>query len=170
MKNIKKKNFYEVLTSANAVLIYLSVFKFLLLLIFAGNYGLFRDEYYYVACSKHLAWGYVDQPPFSELMLLISRTIFGDSLFGIRIFAYLAGSVLIYVAGLIAREMGGNKYAQGLTGFTVLFCAVALGTTSYFSMNSFDLLFSALMFYYLVKLLKSGDAKYWYDLRHRSDE
>ncbi|MCL5020844.1 MAG: hypothetical protein M1339_04100, partial [Bacteroidetes bacterium] len=32
--------------------------------IFAG-YGYFRDELYYIACSRHLAAGYVDQPPLS---------------------------------------------------------------------------------------------------------
>lgn len=157
-----KKEIYKKLVSADAILIYASLLKFFLLLLFAGNYGIFRDEYYYVACSENLAWGYVDQPPFSALMLLISRSIFGNSIFGIRIFAYLAGSILIFVSGLIAREMGGGKFAQGLTAFVVIFSGVVLGTTSYFSMNSFDLLFSSLMFYYLIKLLKSGSPKYWY--------
>ena len=61
----------------NAVLIYISIFKFLLLVLFAGNYGLFRDEFYYLECSKHLDWGYVDQPPLSILVLAVSRILFG---------------------------------------------------------------------------------------------
>src|SRR4051812_11172254 len=31
--------------------------------------GFFRDEFYYLACTRHLAWGYVDHPPFSVLLL-----------------------------------------------------------------------------------------------------
>ena len=33
------------------------------------GYGWFRDEFYYVACARHLAWGYVDQPPLSIAIL-----------------------------------------------------------------------------------------------------
>lgn len=34
-----------------------------LLLSTAGRYGIFRDEYYYLMCADHPAWGYVDHPP-----------------------------------------------------------------------------------------------------------
>ena len=27
------------------------------------KYGYFVDELYYLDCARHLAWGYVDQPP-----------------------------------------------------------------------------------------------------------
>ena len=145
----------------NSALIFLSFFKFIALIIFAGNYGLFRDEYYYIECSKHLAWGYVDQPPLSALILWISRTLFGESLIAVRLFAYLASSATVFVSGLIAREMGGRKFAQILTAIAVIFCGVILGGGSYFSMNVFDVLLSAIMFYYLVKLLRTGDKKLW---------
>ena len=148
-------------TSHNAVLVYISLFKFLLLLIFAGNYGLFRDEFYYIECSKHLAWGFVDQPPFSALILAVSRFIYGDSIFGIRIFAYLAGSVTVFMGGLLTREMGGNRFAEFITAVTIVFSGVLLGTTSYFSMNAFDLLLSVFFFFLLIKLIKTDNPKLW---------
>jgi Dolichyl-phosphate-mannose-protein mannosyltransferase len=149
------------LTSTNAYLIYLSIFKLVLLLIFAGNYGLFRDEFYYIEVTKHLAWGYVDMQSFSAVILALSRALFGDSIIGIRIFAYLAGSAIVLVSGLIAREMNGSRFAQIFTAFLVIFSGVILGTSSYFSMNSFDILLSALFFYFLIRLINTGNPKLW---------
>lgn len=149
------------MSSTNAILFYLSLFKLLLLIVFAGNYGIFRDEYYYIEISKRLAWGYVDVQPLSEVILSVSRALFGDSIFGIRIFSYLAGSVIVFISGLIARELNGSKFAQIFTAFLVIFSGVVLGTSSYFSMNSFDILLSALMFYFLIRLINTNNAKLW---------
>jgi hypothetical protein len=145
----------------NAILIYLSLLKFIALIIFAGNYGLFRDEYYYVECSKHLSWGYVDQPPLSIFILWISRNLFGDSLLGIRIFAYITSSATVFLSGIISREMNGGKYSQALTATAAAFSGVILGSGGLYSMNTFDIFLSALMFYFLVKLLKTNDKKLW---------
>jgi len=156
---MKTKNFDP--TSSTAILIYLALFKFLLMILFAGNYGIFRDEYYYIECSKHLDWGFVDQPPLSALILFISRSLFGESIFAIRIFAYIAGCITVFVSGLIARELGGGKFAQSLSALAVIFCAVVLGGGSYFSMNVFDVLLASLLFYYLIRLIKTDNPKLW---------
>jgi hypothetical protein len=151
----------SIYTGENAILIYVSLFKFLLLVLFAGNYGLFRDELYYIECSKHLSWGYVDQPPFSILMLAISRKLFGESILGIRVFAYLAGSATVFISGLMVRELGGKKFAQVFTTIAVIFSGVILGTSNYFSMNSFDIFFASLMFYILIRIVKEDNRKLW---------
>lgn len=151
----------SIFTGENAILIYISLFKFLLLVLVAGNYGLFRDELYYIECSKHLSWGYVDQPPFSILMLAISRTLFGESILGIRVFAYLAGSATIFISGLITRELGGKKFVQLFVAIAVIFSGTVLGTSNYFSMNSFDIFFASLMFYLLVLIVKNDNPKLW---------
>ena len=59
---------------------------------FAGinHYGFFRDEFYYVACGEHLAWGYVDQPPLVALVAWFARHTLGDSMFAIRLLPVLA--------------------------------------------------------------------------------
>ena len=36
---------------------------FTLLVAAAVNDHYFRDEFYYLACSRRLAWGFVDHPP-----------------------------------------------------------------------------------------------------------
>jgi len=147
--------------SDNAYLLYVAFLKLILLLIFAGNYGLFRDEFYYIECSKHLDWGFVDQPPLSVFLLWLSRTLFGESILGIRIFAYTASCATVFVSGLIARELGGKRFAQILTAVCVVFSPVVLGGGSYFSMNAFDILFSSILFYLLIKIIKTENQKLW---------
>jgi len=40
-----------------------------------GRYGYFRDKLYYIACGRHLDFGYVDQPPLSILLLRLSQLL-----------------------------------------------------------------------------------------------
>ena len=145
----------------NAVLLYISLFKFLVLILFAGNYGIFRDEFYYLECSKHLSWGYVDQPPLSLFILAVSRKIFGDSILGIRLLAYIASCITVFISGLIAREFGAGKFVQAMTALCVVFCPVVLGGGNYFSMNAFDIMFSTVILYLLIKLIKYDNPKIW---------
>ncbi len=149
------------LLSSNFILFYFALFKFLLLIFFAGNYGLFRDEFYYLECSKHLAFGYVDQQPLNAILLWISTSLFGESIIGIRIFSYLAGSITVIIGGLIAREFGGGKFSQILTAIVIIFSGVVLGGSSYYSMNSFDVLLSTITFLYVIRLLKTKNQKIW---------
>ncbi len=142
-------------------LYFVPLLKFFFLLVFAGNYGLFRDEFYYIECSKHLAWGYVDQPPLSLFILYVSRAVFGESILGIRILSYAVSCGTVFISGLIAREMGGKKFSQILTQVCVVFSPVVLGGGSIYSMNSFDVFFAASAFYTLVKLIRTENLKLW---------
>jgi hypothetical protein len=71
-------------TSASAIVSYLAGAKLLFHLLIAGRYGIFRDELYYLACSEHLAWGYVDQPPLIALVAWFTKHVFGSSLLALR--------------------------------------------------------------------------------------
>jgi 4-amino-4-deoxy-L-arabinose transferase-like glycosyltransferase len=73
--------------------------------VFHGNYGYFRDELYYIACSNHLAFGYVDQPPLSIALLWVSRMLLGDSLYAIRFLPSVAGACVVVLAALMAPRM-----------------------------------------------------------------
>jgi len=78
------------------------------------GYGIFRDELYYIACSQRLAFGYVDQPPLSILLLWLARRSLGDSLLAIRCLAAVANAASVFLAGIIARDLGGGRRAQVL--------------------------------------------------------
>ena len=126
-----------------------------------GGYGIFRDELYYIACSQHMAWGYVDQPPFSIAALWLNRHLFGDSLFALRLLPAVAGAAAVFLAGLTARKLGGGRFAQALAAVSVITAPLLLGINSIFSMNSFDLLFWTLSFYLVVVIVENQDPKYW---------
>ena len=72
-------------------------------LYFNNRYGYFRDEFDYMACGDHLAWGYVDHPPLIPFLIKICRLVLGDSLRSIRFIPALASFYGARVAdGVIA--------------------------------------------------------------------
>src|SRR6185503_7035777 len=93
---------------------FFSAIALLVHLLTNGRYGYFRDELYYIACARHLDFGYVDQPPLSILLLRLSQLLLGNSLFAIRLLPALAGAAIVALTGMIAREMGGRAWAIAL--------------------------------------------------------
>lgn len=130
-------------------------------IIFHGNYGYFRDELYYIACSDHLDLGYVDQPPLSTAILRISRLLLGDSLQAIRFLPSVAGAGVVILGALMARRLGGGRFAQGLAALAVASAPTLLGTARFFSMNAFDVFFWAAAGYLVVVILESDKPKLW---------
>src|ERR1700739_4972670 len=89
-------------------------------MITATRYGYFVDELYYLACSHHLDWGYVDQPPLIALVTWFETHVFGTSLSAIRLLPAVAGTCEVALTALIAREFGGGSFAQALAALGVL--------------------------------------------------
>ncbi|MCP4150540.1 MAG: hypothetical protein GY757_22530 [bacterium] len=85
---------------------WLGVVMVLIQMLTAGNYGIFGDELYYVDCAKRLAFGYVDHPPVVAIIARISLVVFGHSLFGLRLFAAMAGFGTILLAARLAGQLG----------------------------------------------------------------
>jgi hypothetical protein len=158
----EKRTLQAWLLTDTGILLLLAFLKVALHVPFFNEYGYFRDELYYIACSNHLAWGYVDQPPLSVFILAVARFLLGDSLIAIRIVPALAGAATVFLAGLMVRQLGGGRLAQFLAAFAVLTSLAVLGNGGrYFSMNAFDLLFWALAGYIVILIVTKNDQKLW---------
>ena len=125
------------------------------------GYGYFRDEFYYLACSGQLDFGYVDHPPFSIWMLAGVRAVLGDSLVALRLIPALAGAAAVLLTGLIARRLGGGLIAQALAMSALLASPLYLALHHVYSMNSLDILFWALSAYLLVRILQGSPPQLW---------
>lgn len=133
----------------------------LLQLVTATRYGYFGDEFYHMACGEHLAWGYVDQPPLIALLACLTRHVFGTSLFSIRLLPALAGLVTVWLTGLIARELGGARFAQRLAALCSASAGVYLILNHLFTMNAFEPLFWMGCAYVVIRIVKTGNQKLW---------
>ncbi len=132
---------------------------FVFYLLTLRGYGYFRDELYYLACGRHLGLGYVDQPPAIGWLAAAVRSTLGDSLVAIRLLPALAAVATVWVAMRIAARLGGGRWAQGLAGLATLLAPVYLSLFSIFSMNAFDLLAWAVLWWLAVALLdRPGEA------------
>src|SRR5262245_24159015 len=104
----------------SAWVLFLATFNVLFYLALAGRYGIFRDELYYLACSNHLAWGYVDQPPLiAGLTWLVTHSL-GTSLIALRFLPAVAAGSLVLLTATITREIGGDGFAQALSALAVI--------------------------------------------------
>jgi 4-amino-4-deoxy-L-arabinose transferase-like glycosyltransferase len=86
--------------------------------------------------ARHLAWGYVQYPPMTAFWGRVALELFGTSLVGFRFFAAVAMAVAVVLTGLMAKEMGGGKWAQVTSALAAVpFC---LGAGSLMQYMSFD--------------------------------
>lgn len=110
-----------------------------------NQYGFFRDELYYLANTAHLGWGHVDHPPLCVWILAVATQLFGDGLPVMRSLAIGTGLGAIVMSALIARELGGAAWAQGLAALGVAVSPVNRVVGHLYSMNGWDVLLWAVV-------------------------
>lgn len=124
-------------------------------------WGYMTDELYYLDSVDRLGWGFVDHPPLSIAVLSVVRTILGDSILAIRILPALLGGATIVVTGLMAREMGGGRTAQGFAGLMALTTLVYVALDSFYSMNAIEVALWSFALFIVLRILNGGDRRLW---------
>jgi hypothetical protein len=134
---------------------------FLAHMLTATHYGYFRDALYYLACSEHLAWGYVDQPPLIVFIAWISRHTLGTSLPALIFWPALAGTVRIILTAAFAGELGAKRFGISFAAVLAAIPAVWYVNDHQFAMNAFEPLFVTGCAYVILRIIKTGNLKLW---------
>jgi len=119
----------------------LALIATLLHILFNRQYGYFRDELYYAACGQYPAWGYLDHAPLVAWVADVTRVVFGNSLSSLRLVPALSAAAKVWLAGWMAREMGGGRFAQILAAVATLTAPIYLTFDNFLSMNAFEPVF-----------------------------
>src|SRR5947208_742737 len=125
------------------------------------RYGFHRDELQVLSDALHLDWGFVPYPPFTPFAERIGLGMFGVSMVGLRLFSVIAQALTIVIAGLTARELGGGRLAQVTTALAVALSPVPLFEGTEFQYSTFDYLWWVLIAYFVIRLLKTENARWW---------
>jgi 4-amino-4-deoxy-L-arabinose transferase-like glycosyltransferase len=111
-----------------------------LLAAFSSRYGYHRDELYYVVAGRHLAWGYDDQPPLVPALARLTDSLSGGSLVALRLPTALVVAGTALLVGLLARELGGGRWAQILATACWATSGVSLVSGHLLSTTPYDIL------------------------------
>src|SRR5687768_1413454 len=143
-----------------SIVLSIAAIKFAFALYASGFYHYFRDELYFIACGRHLDWGYVDHPPLVGVYAWIGEHL-GGSLRGFRFLATLSGTLRILLTGVITARLGGGRAAQALACTAVLLAPIYLGIDSILSMNTFEHLFWLACLLIVIEIANGASEKWW---------
>jgi hypothetical protein len=127
-------------------------------LAFCHRFGYYRDELYFIDCAKHLAWGYVDQPPLAPFVTWITAPL-GYPVWGLRFFPGLMAGVTVLFGCAIAREFGGRGFAQTLTGLTIVLAPGLIGIAYGLSTEFLSPAAWTALIYATVRLVKTREPR-----------
>jgi hypothetical protein len=125
-----------------------------------GRYGFHRDELQTLSDALHLDWGFVPYPPLTPFLERMGLEMFGVSLVGLRLYSVLAQSAAIVVTGLMARELGGGRWAQAAAALGVAVSPLPLFEGTEFQYTTFDYLWWVLTAYFVIRLLKTENPRW----------
>jgi hypothetical protein len=126
-----------------------------------SRYGFHRDELQFLSDARHLEWGFVAYPPLTPFVERISMAIFGLNMVGLRLASVLVQAAAVIVTGLMARELGGGRLAQGIAAVTVALSPLPLFEGTEFQYTTFDYLWWVLLAYCVIRLLKTENRRWW---------
>ncbi len=125
------------------------------------QYGFHRDELGLLDDARFLDWGYVSYPPFTAFIARLALILFGPSLVGVRLFAVLAQCIAMVFTGLMARELGGRKWAQVIAALAAAVSPMSVCMGTMLQYIALDYLWWVLAAYGVIRLLRTENPRWW---------
>lgn len=132
-----------------------------LLVAVASRYGWHRDELYFLEAGHHLAWGFIDQPPFTPAVARLAELIAPRNLYVLRLLPALTSGVTVILGALITSELGGRRRAQIGGAAAVAAGGFLLGVGHLLSTAVFDLMAWMALLCVAARLVRSGNPRWW---------
>jgi hypothetical protein len=129
--------------------------------IFNNRYDYFRDEFDYLACARHPAFGYVDQPPLIPWLTRLTLMTLGSSLRAIRSLPALAMSLTVILSAVITRTLGGRAFALMCAAVCVIASPIYLNDGSMVTTNYLEPLLWSGCAYFAMLAAKHDEPRYW---------
>jgi hypothetical protein len=141
-------------------IVLISLFSIIIHLLIRNNLEYHRDELLYFSLGMHPAAGYASVPPLIGLAAWLMQSLFGFSLFAVRILPALLGGALIMLSAAIAKEIGGSRYASFLSGIGLLVSIFFLRTYGMFQPVSIEIFLWTLAIYMIIRYINTQEDKY----------
>jgi 4-amino-4-deoxy-L-arabinose transferase-like glycosyltransferase len=126
------------------------------LLMTAGRYGYHRDELYFLAAGRHLAWGYPDQPPLIPLLARLMSAVAPHSLVALRAPSALAAGGVVVITGALARVFGADHAGRVLAAAAMATSALLLGAAHLLSTTALVLLIWPVVVLLVLRAVRDG--------------
>jgi hypothetical protein len=127
----------------------------------SARYGYVRDELYFLSAGRHLAFGYVDQPPLTPLLARLGAALTGNTLSGFRVLPALALGALVVMTAAMSGRLGAGRTGQVLAALAAATCGEYLGAMHELTTTTPDFVFWAATLLLVMKLLASQDPRWW---------
>jgi len=145
----------------NRLLFVLALIKFILpYLLQSPLYELHRDEFLYLAEGHHMAWGFMEVPPLLSVFAWLTN-IFGGSMFWIKLWSSLFGSLTYIIAGKIILSLGGKSFALFLAFLPFIF-GVYLRLFYLFQPNFLEVFFWTMLAWCIIRYIQTEKNKWLY--------
>ncbi len=132
-----------------------------LLIALADGYGYHRDELYFLAAGRHLAWAYADQGGLTPLLAHVMDSLSPGSLTVLRIPSALMAGTTVLITGLTAFELGATRRGQLIAASCAAVASVILVVGHLLSTSTFDLLAWSTVTWLISRIIRTGEQRLW---------